>query len=104
MKLYTLNLYAIGLVFGAWLLTHLGYRFLPSSWDSAPFYTGLLVYLLAYLVMGWSAIRAVGLAIRGNAPWGKSLLLVAATLVQSYITLFGFILILAEAYTDYPKH
>ncbi|CCH51149.1 hypothetical protein BN8_00059 [Fibrisoma limi BUZ 3] len=102
MKLYDLNLYAIGLVLGAWLLTRLGYALLPSS-DSGPFYVGFLIYLLAYPVMGWSAIRAVWWAIRGHKTWVKSLLLVAATIVQFHLTLAGFLLLMAEAFRDFPK-
>lgn len=98
MKPYYLNLIALALTLGAWLVARLGYWLLPKAWDSAPFYLGLLVYLSALAALGWGSVRAVWLAIQGTLPLGKGLLVVGLSLVQGVGTLFFFLILLAEGF------
>lgn len=101
MKDYHWNLIAFGLTLGAWLVARLCNWLLPKSWDSAPFYIGLLIYLLAYVALGWAIIRAIWHTFTGSQAWGKTLLVAGISIVQGVAMLFVFILLLAEGFRNY---
>jgi hypothetical protein len=98
MKLYFWNFLALGLLLVSWLIVWVGHWLMPKSWDAVPFHLGLLVYVAALAVLAWGIIRVVWQAIQGMLHWSRSLLVIGITLVQSFITLFFFIFLLAEGF------
>ncbi len=104
MKVYDWNLYALGFTIGAILLMRFASAFLPDSWRGLPFIVSLLLYVLAYPALGWAAIRVILWAFQGSMPWTQSLLVFGVTVVQAVATLFSFLLLMAEWYSDSPKN
>ncbi|UFH57542.1 hypothetical protein [Spirosoma sp. KNUC1025] len=94
MKFYDWNLYALGLTVGSLVVTRLTYSLLPDSWQGLFVFGALILYALAYPVLG----GAIWFAVQGNAIWWKSLLLVGVTFVQTNITLLAYLFLMAEQY------
>lgn len=98
MKLYYWNLLSLGLTLLSWVIARLGYMWLPKSWYDFIWHLGFLVYLVAFAVLGWGAVRVVWLAIQGSMVWSRSLWVVGVAFVQAVATLGFFIILLAEGF------
>lgn len=100
MKLYYWNLFALGLTLLSWLMIRLGYSVLPKSWETAIWYIGFLVYLVALAGLGWGAVRVIWGAMQSTLSWSQSLLVVGLTVIQGIATLFFFLVLMAEGFNQ----
>ncbi|MFD2574348.1 hypothetical protein ACFSUS_27180 [Spirosoma soli] len=101
MKLYDWNLCALGLTLGSWLIAHVYYKYLPSfGWFGG---MALLTYALSYPALGWAALRSIWSAVQGKTTWYMSLQVIGVTFVQFSLTMYAFLLLVAEAYINPVK-